>query len=280
MSFVVRYPADPLFTCTPRSGARAYPLLFEALEKSFMPSTPFSPRPNSVPEGVCPGPAGSIGELFDSVAPRYDFLNHLLSFGADRWWREKLVVTVRGRKPRRLLDLATGSGDLLRLLERHIEGLEEAWGVDVSASMLAMARNKGLRHLIQADALALPFAEGSFDAVTVAFGLRNFADRARAFAEMRRVLRPGGAAFILEFSRPWAWIAPSYFFYLEHLLPEIARFFGAPREAYQYLASSIAAFPRPEELAREMETAGFRLIRFLRLTGGIVALHEGEKEAA
>lgn len=221
-----------------------------------------------------------MGELFDSVAPRYDFLNHLLSCGSDGWWRRKVAAAVCRHGPKRLLDLATGSGDLLRLLERRIAGLEEAWGIDVSPSMLAMARTKGLRHLLQADALALPFGDGSFDAVTVAFGLRNFADRGRGFAEMLRVLRPGGVAFILEFSRPWAWLAPAYFYYLERLLPEIARLCGGPREAYQYLASSIAAFPRPRDLAQEMERAGFRSVRFQRLTGGVVALHEGEKPVA
>ncbi|VVM07233.1 demethylmenaquinone methyltransferase / 2-methoxy-6-polyprenyl-1,4-benzoquinol methylase [Methylacidimicrobium cyclopophantes] len=218
-----------------------------------------------------------MGELFNSVAPRYDFLNHLLSCGIDRWWRKRVAAAVVRRRPKRLLDLATGSGDLLRLLERRLPSLEEAWGIDVSPSMLAMARMKGLCRLLQADALALPFQEGSFDVVTVAFGLRNFADRARGFAEMQRVLRPGGTAFILEFSRPWSWLAPAYFFYLEDLLPEIARLCGAPREAYQYLASSIAAFPQAKELAQEMERAGFRSVRFQRLTGGVVALHEGEK---
>lgn len=221
-----------------------------------------------------------MGDLFDSVAPRYDFLNRLLSCGTDRRWREKVAAVVRDRAPRRLLDLATGSGDLLRLLEQHIPTLEEAWGVDISASMLAVARAKGLRRLVQADALLLPFPDGSFDAVTVAFGLRNFPDRARGLAEMRRVLRPGGSAFILEFSRPWAWLAPAYFLYLGRLLPEIARLFGAPREAYRYLASSIAAFPGPQALAREMEDSGFRSVRFSRLTGGVVALHRGEKPTA
>ncbi|WP_246186509.1 class I SAM-dependent methyltransferase [Methylacidimicrobium tartarophylax] len=232
------------------------------------------PRPLSVED--CPKTAGSMGELFDSVAQHYDFLNHLLSLGTDWWWRERVAASVRRRGPQRLLDLATGSGDLLRLLERRIPGLEEAWGVDVSPSMLAVARGKGLCRLLQADALALPFPDGSFDVVTVAFGLRNFPERGRAFAEMQRILRPGGAAFILEFSRPWAWLAPAYFFYLRSILPEIAHLFGAPREAYRYLASSIAAFPGAEELAEEMERAGFGSVRFQRLTGGVVALHEAE----
>ncbi|QSR85861.1 class I SAM-dependent methyltransferase [Methylacidimicrobium sp. B4] len=221
-----------------------------------------------------------MGELFDSVAQRYDFLNHLLSGGSDWRWRETVASAVGRCGPRRLLDLATGSGDLLWLLERRITTLEEAWGIDVSPSMLAVARSKGLHRLLQADALALPFPDGSFDVVTVAFGLRNFADRTRGFAEMRRVLRSGGSAFILEFSQPWAWLAPAYFFYLRKVLPEIARLLGAPREAYQYLAASILAFPRPEALAGEMERAGFAQVRFRRLTGGIVALHEGEKPTA
>ncbi len=221
-----------------------------------------------------------MGELFDSVARHYDFLNHLLSLGTDWWWRARVATAVRRRRPKRLLDVATGSGDILRLLERRVSGLEEAWGVDVSPAMLAVARAKGLQRLLQADALALPFPDGSFDVVTVAFGLRNFSDRSRAFAEMRRILRPGGAAFILEFSRPWAWIAPAYFFYLRSILPEIARLFGAPREAYRYLASSIAAFPGAEDLAEEMERAGFGSVRFQRLTGGVVALHEADAGSA
>lgn len=239
---------------------------------------PTSPAPRPGPPSGQDGrrsAASSIGELFDSVAPRYDFLNHLLSGGSDWRWREKVASAVARRSPKRLLDLATGSGDLLRLLERRIPTLEETWGVDLSPSMLAVARAKGLRRLLQADALNLPFPDGSFDVVTVAFGLRNFADRLRGLAEMRRVLRPGGSVFILEFSRPRAWLAPAYFFYLQRILPEIARLFGAPREAYRYLASSIAAFPGAEELAEEMARAGFAGVRFQRWTGGVVALHEG-----
>ncbi len=245
-----------------------------------MASFPLSPRPDPLPEESYARSADSMGELFDSVAQRYDFLNHLLSGGSDWRWRETVASAVGRCGPRRLLDLATGSGDLLRLLERRVTTLDEAWGIDVSSSMLAVARAKGLHRLLQADALALPFPDGSFDAVTVAFGLRNFTDRARGFAEMRRVLRPGGSAFILEFSRPRAWLAPAYFFYLRTILPEIARLFGAPGQAYRYLASSILAFPRPEVLAGEMEKAGFGPVRFRRLTGGIVALHEGEKPTA
>jgi demethylmenaquinone methyltransferase/2-methoxy-6-polyprenyl-1,4-benzoquinol methylase len=218
----------------------------------------------------------AIAAMFGRVAPRYDFLNHALCGGADVYWRWRLARAVAAQRPARVLDLATGSGDVLLALARHRAAGETMVGADFCLPMLREARAKSAPHLVAADALRLPFPDASFDAITIAFGLRNFADRAAGLREMRRVLRPGGRAYVLEFSHPVAGFAAVYFAYLRWIMPRYAQFFTRERGAYEYLADSIRAFPRQPQLAGLMRGAGFAAARWTNLTFGIVALHIAE----
>ncbi|MDE1170372.1 MAG: ubiquinone/menaquinone biosynthesis methyltransferase [Verrucomicrobium sp.] len=221
--------------------------------------------------------AREVQGMFGRVAPRYDFLNALLSGGLDRGWRRALVRQVAAQRPEGLLDLATGSGEVLAALRRGRAFTGLGVGADFCAPMLDQARRKGVGPLAQADGLRLPFADGSFQAVTIAFGLRNLEDRPRALREIARVLAPGGVLYVLEFSHPWAALAPAYFFYLRRILPGLAARVGAPREAYEYLGDSIAAFPGQRALAALLRESGYAAVSWRNLAGGIVALHAARK---
>ena len=225
-----------------------------------------------------------VRRIFSTITDRYDFLNHFLSAGRDVYWRRFLVRRLSFFETRRLLDLATGTGDLAIAAARH-HGPIQVVGLDFAGPMLEAARSKiagrGLSagiHLLQGDALEIPFPDESFDAVTVAFGIRNMPDRARVFKEMRRVLVPGGGVYILEFTTPQGpFFRRIYFLYLNRLLPRLARWFTQNPEAYQYLAESIMHFPYPEDFVREIREASFREVRNFPLTGGITYLYEGRK---
>jgi len=218
--------------------------------------------------------AKQIQTLFSRISKPYDMLNHVFSFGIDIWWRKILVRHVASCKPALVLDLATGSGDVALMMRKA--GLKVV-GADFCVPMLEEARRKGFSPVIAADALQLPFTDGSFNAVTVAYGLRNFVDRPSAMGEVLRVLRPGGHFFILEFSRPWKFLRPFYNFYLETLMPWVTQKAAGEKDAYNYLASSIQAFPAQKELADLLEANGFKNVSFQNLTMGISALHMGEK---
>ena len=218
----------------------------------------------------------AIAAMFGRVAPRYDLLNHLLCGGSDLYWRWRLVRAVKAHRPARVLDLATGSGDVLIALQRQHAFSEMAAGADFCLPMLREARAKKAGRLLAGDALRCPFPDASFDAVTIAFGLRNLVDRAAGLREMRRLLRPGGCVCILEFSHPIAWFAPLYFWYLRVVMPKYARLFTPEKGAYQYLGESIRAFPPQPELAEMLFAAGFQCVRWHNLTLGIVALHVAE----
>jgi demethylmenaquinone methyltransferase / 2-methoxy-6-polyprenyl-1,4-benzoquinol methylase len=238
-----------------------------------MPATQPAPPPR---DDLAHQSPEAIAAMFGRVAPRYDFLNHALCGGTDIYWRWRLVRAAKARRPARVLDLATGSGDVLLALKRNHASSEIAVGADFCLPMLQEARAKSAPHLVAADALRLPFPNASFDAVTIAFGLRNFADRAAGLREMRRVLRPGGRACVLEFSHPHAPLAPFYFAYLRWIMPRYAQFFTSERGAYEYLGESIRAFPRQPDLADMMLAAGFTKAHWANLTFGIVALHVAE----
>jgi demethylmenaquinone methyltransferase/2-methoxy-6-polyprenyl-1,4-benzoquinol methylase len=225
----------------------------------------------------------AVNSMFARIARNYDRANRLLSGGIDRWWRRCLVRRVRAGAPARVLDLATGSGDVAFALGRELPAETEIVGMDFCQPMLdeAVAKQKtsGRRsgppiEFKQGDGLALPLADASFDAVTISFGLRNMADRRRSLTEMRRVLRPGGRLFVLEFSQPQRWFRPLYFFYLRRVLPGIAGLVTGDRAAYVYLNETIEQFPGAGELAEEIIDAGFGEVTARRLTFGIVALHE------
>ncbi len=218
----------------------------------------------------------AISAMFGRVAARYDLMNHVMGGGLDLYWRRRLVRAVAAQRPARVLDLATGSGDVLLALQRHRAYTESAVGADFCLPMLRRARAKKARNLLVGDGLHLPFRAVSFDAVTIAWGLRNFADRLAGLREMRRVLRPGGRAYVLEFSHPAAWLSPLYFWYMRDVMPKYAQFITPERGAYEYLGDSIRAFPRQPELAAMMLQAGFSSSRWTNLSLGIVALHVAE----
>lgn len=218
--------------------------------------------------------ARRVRDMFGRVAHRYDLANHLLSFNIDRRWRARTAARLRPvlqRPGARALDLCCGTGDLL------LELGERALGADFCHPMLVRARAKGAPRVIEADALRLPLADGAVDVVTAAFGFRNLANYPAGLAEMRRVLRPGGVAAILEFSQPPSRVFGAlYGFYSRRVLPWIGGALSGAREAYVYLPESVSRFPGPEELAALMREAGFAHVRYERMTGGIVVLHMGE----
>jgi demethylmenaquinone methyltransferase/2-methoxy-6-polyprenyl-1,4-benzoquinol methylase len=222
--------------------------------------------------------------MFARIARRYDVANHLLSGCLDFGWRRKLVAAVRRIEPQAILDLATGSGDVAFALGDKLPATTAITGMDFCQPMLDEAeikKRQSGRHgnvvFRQGDGLALPLADASFDAVTISFGLRNMADRHRALTEMRRVLRPGGRLFVLEFSQPARWFRPFYFFYLRRMLPLIAGGITGDRAAYVYLNETIEQFPGHEDLMKEILAAGFTSAKATRLTLGTVALHEAAR---
>ena len=217
-----------------------------------------------------------ICAMFGRVARRYDLMNHVMGGGLDIYWRWRLARVVAAQRPARVLDLATGSGDVLLALARHRAYTETAFGADFCPPMLQRAQAKGAKNLLVGDGLHLPFPSASFDALTIAFGLRNFEDRLAGLREMRRVLRPGGRAYVLEFSHPPAWLSPLYFWYLRDVMPKYAQFITPERGAYEYLGDSIRAFPPQSALAAMMLEAGFFGATWTNCAFGIVALHIAE----
>jgi demethylmenaquinone methyltransferase / 2-methoxy-6-polyprenyl-1,4-benzoquinol methylase len=223
-----------------------------------------------------------VRAMFGRVAHRYDLANHLLSLNMDRYWRARTVSRVRDvlREPgAKALDLCCGTGDLLLALEAGRGGA--VWGSDFCHPMLTaaaekIARRGGKSRVFEADALQMPVRDASFDLVTVAFGFRNLVDYAQGLEEMRRVLRSGGVAAILEFSQPPnPLFAAFYNLYSRRVLPAIGGALSGSKDAYQYLPESVRKFPSAEELAQNMRDAGFGDVSFERITGGIVCLHLG-----
>jgi len=213
-----------------------------------------------------------VQSLFGAIARRYDLANHLLSGGLDFFWRRRAARIVRSWKPAHILDLATGSGDVALTLRRHCPQAQIV-GADFCVPMLREAVKKGSGPVVAADGLALPFASGAFDAVTVAFGLRNMASWPGALGEMHRVLRPGGHVLILDFSVPPPPLRGIYRFYLHRILPQIAGWLTGERGAYEYLGDSIERFPAGKAMCSLLETAGFAEPSAQRLSGGIVSLY-------
>ena len=214
----------------------------------------------------------AVQAMFAQVARRYDLANHLLSGGLDFRWRQRAAGIVRRWEPRRVLDLATGSGDLALTIAKQLPEAEIT-GADFSPEMLAVARAKGLRSTVIADALQLPFSDASFDVVTVAFGLRNMADWAAALREMARVLGAGGHLLVLDFSLPRGALRSFYQFYLHRCLPRIAGFITGEPDAYRYLGASIEKFPSGPEMCELLQQNGFTEATAQPLSGGIVTIH-------
>jgi len=217
-----------------------------------------------------------VRAMFERVARRYDLANHLLSGGLDFWWRERASEIVREWSPRQVLDLATGSGDLALAIARKLPEAELT-GADFCPEMLAVARKKGLTNTVVADALQLPFPAGSFDVVTVAFGLRNMADWSAALGEMGRVLRLGGHLLVLDFSLPDGFLRPLYRFYLHRFLPCVASVVTGERDAYQYLGASIEKFPSGHAMCELLEGSGLNSVIAQPLSGGIVTIYRARR---
>lgn len=223
--------------------------------------------------------------MFDGIAPSYDLLNHLLSFNVDRWWRRQVVEEVRRGAPRRILDMATGTGDLAIELARRIPDAQVT-GVDLSERMLDEARRK-VAALSLSDRIALqqgdaehPGAAASFDAATVAFGVRNFGDLDAGLRGLARTIKPGGKLVVLEFSRPRNRLFRALFgFYFFRILPFVGGLVSRDRRAYDYLPASVEEFPAPEAFLAMMGRAGFRDCRTRSLSGGIAHIYIGETAA-
>ena len=227
-----------------------------------------------------------VGEVFSSVAGRYDLMNDVMSLGIHRIWKRYFVATAQLRKGDRVLDLAGGTGDIAALLHDKVGADGEVILGDINAGMLTVGRDRltdrglvrGLCY-VQCNAEALPFPDDSFDLVTIAFGLRNVTDKDAALREMLRVLKVGGQARVLEFSQVKAdWFKPLYDFHSFNILPNLGKLFArGDADSYRYLAESIRRHPTQEVLQAMMESAGFERCGFHNLSGGIVAIHTGYK---
>jgi demethylmenaquinone methyltransferase/2-methoxy-6-polyprenyl-1,4-benzoquinol methylase len=235
-----------------------------------------------------------VARMFDNIAPRYDFLNHLFSLGIDHLWRRKAVMTLarhfaqkNSDAPQRVLDVATGTGDFAVSAAKRLPAAQIV-GYDLSEGMLEVGRVKmtklGLSNRVQmqqGDAEHMPFESASFDALTVAFGIRNFQDLRAGLSEMHRVLTPGGLGLILEFSKPTAFpIKQIFHLYFRFIMPTIGRWVSKDAAAYTYLPESVAAFPEGEAMHAIMSDIGFDSCRIHRLTGGIASLYEVRKADA
>ncbi len=219
--------------------------------------------------------------MFDAIAPRYDVLNRVLSAGIDRGWRRRAIAALALSGRERVLDVCCGTADLALAARRAAPGARRIVGVDFSANMLAIGRDKVVRAgeagavaLARGDAARLPVADRSVDAVTVAFGIRNVHDVPAACAELRRVLRPGGRLAILEFAMPSTpLLGALYRWYFRSVLPRVGRLVSRHREAYSYLPASVGAFAPPAELVKILRQAGFRDASAVPLTFGVVYLY-------
>lgn len=237
------------------------------------------------PPGEAPGKKQAVEAMFDDIAPRYDLLNRMLSLGIDQLWRDQAIEMLRGEQPKRILDVATGTGDLaIKALKLHPDRVD---GVDLSEEMLARGRDKIARlgeseriTLRRGDAEKLPYSDNQFDAALVAFGVRNFENLRAGLEEIRRVLRPGGSLVILEFSRPSAFpVKQLYAFYSHVILPVVGRLVSKHPAAYKYLPTSVDAFPSGNEFVERFAGAGYEKIRWKPLTFGIASLYKGTKPA-
>ncbi len=225
-----------------------------------------------------------IREMFDAIAPRYDFLNRLLSLGIDRRWRRFAVSQIQAPPNGRVLDIATGTGDIALEIARQTSSDIMIVGADISREMVEIGRQKvasspyaGRITFEIAPCEALPFPDEQFDAITIAFGIRNVVDRLQGLKEMNRVLNRGGRSIILEFSTPTSpFFRAIYLFYFLKVLPAIGGLFSK-QSAYKYLPDSVLEFPSREEFKGLMERAGFRNVTYRNLTGGIATVYVGEK---
>ncbi len=227
------------------------------------------------------GKKEQVAAMFNNIAPRYDLLNHILSLGIDKRWRKKAVKLLRPLQPKKILDIATGTGDFA--LENLRLNPEKIVGIDISAQMLAVGRKKiakknlGERiELLEGDSENIQFPDNTFDAITVAFGVRNFENLEDSLSEMSRVVRPNGRVMILELTKPQSFpIKQLYKFYFFKVLPFWGRMVSKDESAYTYLPESVAAFPDGEDFLRIYKKCGFKDVRQIKLSFGIASIYEG-----
>lgn len=231
--------------------------------------------------------ARKVGAVFDSVAGKYDVMNDLMSFGLHRVWKRYFAHVANIRPGHQVLDLAAGTGDVTALIAERLKGKGTIIACDPNAAMLERGHRRLVDrgvvkniHYIQAKAEALPFVEGHFDLVTLAFGLRNFTDKDRALRAIFSVVKPGGQLLILEFSTPQNWLRGVYDAYSFKFLPRMGQIVAKDADSYRYLAESIRRHPDQRTLQSMMETAGFEKCDFFDVSGGIVCIHRGYKLAA
>jgi demethylmenaquinone methyltransferase/2-methoxy-6-polyprenyl-1,4-benzoquinol methylase len=268
-------------TTTPEQAPEG---LAAGADSAAPPTAPVSvPRSAVDPDGSRAGnpvPEADVAGMFDAITPVYDRMNTLMTLGTDARWRRRAVAETGLGPADAVLDVACGTGKLTALLGEVVGPFGRSEGVDLSPVMIERATER-YRSMVQvhfqvANALALPFADGEFDAATIAFGLRNLADFEGGFRELRRVVRPGGRVVCLELSLPrsraWAKVFHATF---RHAAPVAASIVGGRRSAYRYLPESLDGFPKPERLAALMRSAGLTDVRFWRLSTGVVALHRG-----
>jgi demethylmenaquinone methyltransferase/2-methoxy-6-polyprenyl-1,4-benzoquinol methylase len=224
----------------------------------------------------------AVKQMFSGIASRYDFANRVLSLGLCVLWRNRLVEAVAALKPSAVADLATGSGDVAFALRRKLPPKTEITGYDFCEPMLEIGRrraqheNVGIEFKV-GDCMQLPIATGSCEVVTIAYGVRNFENRAQGLSELARITRNGGTVLILEFSQPQIWFRPLHFLHVRLLLPILAGVLTGDFGAYKYLGTSIAGFPNADGLSEELKKAGFTEVRHESLLFGTVALHRAKK---
>lgn len=224
-----------------------------------------------------------VAEMFNNISGRYDFLNHFLSLGIDKLWRKKAVHELKQLQPKRILDIATGTGDFaLELLKLKPE---QVIGLDISSGMLEVGRVKmkkrkvdNVIQMVLGDSESIPYADGHFDALTVAFGVRNFENLEKGLSEMLRVLRPGGKAVILEFSKPKRFPVKHVFgFYSKYIIPFLGKSISKDEKAYAYLPESVAAFPEGTDFIEILNEVGYQQATATTVSGGIATIYTGIK---
>ena len=223
-----------------------------------------------------------VKAVFDEVAPRYDIMNDILSFGLHRLWKRHAVETADLKLNFRVLDIAGGTGDISLLMEKFIGPQGEIWLTDINAEMLKIGAERLQKaghkpNVVECDAESLPFPDNYFDLIIVSYGLRNMTHKDKALAEMRRCTKPGGKVMVLEFSKPISWLKPFYDFYSFQVMPFLASKITGHAENYRYLAESIQMHPDQETLAKIMRSAGLESVEWRNYTFGITALHIGYK---
>jgi len=219
-----------------------------------------------------------VHDAFARIADRYVMTNHVLSCGMDIWWRKVVTSRIKKWQPVKLLDVASGTGDLALEIQNACPQCEVI-ASDFCAEMLVHATNRGIKQTLVADALNLPYEEGEFDVVTVAFGLRNMADYPAGLREMRRVLKPGGRLVILDFSLPNGILRGPYRWYLHHVLPHFAGWLTGQKDAYEYLGGSIEAFPSGAGMTSLLESCGYGETAFDPITFGVVTIYQATRVA-